>query len=198
MDPQRPDRGPGALAGLEALERRSRRPEPPTPTAPPVQQAPQVADPYAAYDPWTQTAAPQQPAGVPVPRRTRSSVRAKGPFVALLLPAVFGVIALVLLGGSTSTGRGVAGFLFAMLAAPLLPAFGAPLRSGSGAVTGAVVASAALWFVLGAFAGRRATRTPFGGWGRFWGEYLWLASCVWLGAVLAAVASNLVLGRVLV
>ena len=155
------------------------------------------ADPSAADVLWTQ-AAPPAPAGVPVPRRTRSSVRAKGPFVALLLPAVLGLIALVLLGGSTSTGRGVAGFLFAMLAAPLLPAFGAPLRSGSGAVTGAAMASAVLWFLLGAFASRRATRTPFGGWGRFWGEYLWLAGCVWLGAVLAAVASNLVLGRVLV
>jgi hypothetical protein len=132
-----------------------------------------------------------------VTRQVRTSVRTKGPFVALLLPAVLGAIALVLLGGSTSTGRGVAGFGFAVLAAPLLPAFGAPLRSGSGAVTGAVVASAGLWFVLGAFAGRRATRTPFGGWGRFWGEYLWLAMCVWVGAALAAVAANLVLGRVL-
>lgn len=131
----------------------------------------------------------------PVPPAVRRGVRTKGPFVALLLPAVLGVAAMVLLRDSTSVGTGVSGFVLALLAAPLLPAFGAPLRTGSIAVPAA--ASAVLWFVLGTFAAQRATRSGAGGWGRFWSEYAWLASCVWVGAVLAVVAANLVLGRVL-
>lgn len=128
----------------------------------------------------------------------RQRIRRRGAFVGLLLPLVLGVTSWWLLHGSTGAGRGIGGFALALLAAPLLPAFGAPLRSGSGAVTGAIVASAALWFVLGAYAAARSTRRADTGWGRFWVEFLWLSSCVWLGAVLAEVAANLVLGRVLV
>ncbi len=102
---------------------------------------------------------------------------------------------MVLLRDSTTVGTGVSGFLLALLAAPLLPAFGAPLRTGSIAVPAA--ASAVLWFLLGTFAAQRATRSGAGGWGRFWSEYAWLTSCVWVGAILAVVAANLVLGRVL-
>jgi hypothetical protein len=118
--------------------------------------------------------------------------------VALLLPAALGLISIVMLHGSTTATTGVGGFLLALLAAPLLPAFGAPLRAGSAAVIGAVLASAVMWLLLGAFAAKRATRLVSAGWGRFWGEYLWLTSCVWLGAALAVVAANLVLGRVLI
>ena len=137
------------------------------------------------------------PTTAPVARAVHTSIRRSGPFLALVLPSVLGVLAVVALRGSTSTDRGVGGFVLALLAAPLLPAFGEPMRAGSGTVVAAGAASAALWFVLGALAARRATRSPYTGWGRFWSEYLWLSLCVWMGAVLAVVAANLVLGRVL-
>lgn len=146
---------------------------------------------------------PTPPAGAPsttappIDRAARRRIRRTGAIVGLLLPASLGIAAWWTLRGSDGAGRGVGGFVLALLAAPLLPAFGAPLRSGSGAVTAAVAASAGLWFLLGAFAAQRATRVPTAGWARFWGELLWLAACVWLGAVLAVVAANLVLGRVL-
>lgn len=140
---------------------------------------------------------PAAPTAPPTDRAVRRRIRRTGAFVGLLLPAVIGIAAWWTLRASEGTGRGIGGFGLALLAAPLLPAFGAPLRSGTGAVTAAVAASAGLWFVLGAFAAQRATRVPSAGWGRFWGELLWLAACVWLGAVLAVVAANLVLGRVL-
>jgi hypothetical protein len=182
MDPYTSDRAPsagpplggGALAGLEALEAHQRFGPAPAPAPAPT------------------------PTRAPIPRAARHRIRRTGPIVALMLPGMLGVISLVMLRGSTSTTRGVGGFVMALLAAPLLPAFGAPLRTGSGAVFGAVAASAVLWFIIGAVAAHRATRHPWSGWGRFWGEYLWLAACVWLGALLAEVSANLVLGRVLV
>lgn len=144
-----------------------------------------------------QGAAPLTPAGVPVPRRTRGQVRRTGPLVALLLPAIAGAAAVLMLRGSTSTATGVGGFVLSLVAAPLLPVFGEPMRAGSGGVLGAAAASAVLWFVLGSIAAHRATRRPTGGWGAFWAEYLWLCLCAWMGAALAVVAANLVLGRVL-
>jgi hypothetical protein len=175
MDPQPFDHdggGPGALAGLEALEHRLA----PAPTAAPLSERPR-----------------------PVARTSEKirAIRRTGPFVALLLPAAFGLISFVMLRDSTTTTRGVGGFVLALLAAPLLPAFGVPLRTGSGAVLGAAAASAILWLFLGALAAQRATRSPTAGWGRFWAEYLWLCLCAWVGSLLAVAAANLVLGRVL-
>ena len=179
MDSQPFDRGGGAssaLAGLEALEQHLA----PTPPAHQPHQAPPVV--------------------VPVPRAARArigKIRRTGPFVALLLPAALGLVSFVMLRSSTTTTRGIGGFVLALLGAPLLPAFGVPMRTGSSAVLAAAVASAVLWFLLGALAAQRATRIPTAGWGRFWAEYLWLCVCVWVGALLAVVAANLVLGRVL-
>jgi|GEM_PF-2156967 len=131
------------------------------------------------------------------PRAYRSRIRARGPVVALVPPAAMGAAALALLAGDGSAVRGVLGFLLAMLAAPLLAVAGAPLRSGSGPLLVAVVASAVLHVALGTVSARRATRRPVATWGDFWREHAWLLGGAWGGVLLALVASNLVLGRVL-
>jgi uncharacterized membrane protein len=117
--------------------------------------------------------------------------------VALLLPGVLGVFGLLMLRNSQSTARGIGGFVAAVLAAPLLPAFGAPIRSGKSVYLLAVVGSAVVWLAVGALAARRATRRPVATWGGYWAEYLLLALSVWVGVVLSLVAANLVLGRAL-
>ncbi len=117
--------------------------------------------------------------------------------MALLLPGLFGVLGLLMLRNSHSTARGVAGFVAAVLAAPLLPAFGAPIRSGGSVYLLAVVGSAAVWLAVGALAARRATRRPAATWGGYWAEYMLLALSVWVGVMLSLVAANLVLGRAL-
>ena len=117
--------------------------------------------------------------------------------VALVIPTLLGVLALVMLRNSTSTGRGVGGFVAAVLAVPLLPAFGAPIRSGGGLYVLAVVTSAVLWLLIGAVASRRATRGPTARWSAYWAEYLLLLLSVWVGVALSLVAANLVMGRAL-
>jgi len=97
-----------------------------------------------------------------------------------------------------STLRGVLAFLLAVLAAPVLLVAGVPLSGGPGDHSWALLASVAMWLLLGAIAARRATRLPAASWRDFWRDYLWLASGVWLGVVGALVASNLLLGRTLV
>jgi hypothetical protein len=137
------------------------------------------------------------PTDRPAQRSYRRGIRSRGPVVALMLPAALGVLALMLLNDSDSTARGVGGFAAAVLAAPLLPAFGAPIRSGGSLYVMAVVSSAVVWFVVGTVASRRATRGSTARWGSFWAEYLLLAMSVWVGALLSLVAANLVLGRTL-
>jgi hypothetical protein len=117
--------------------------------------------------------------------------------VALFLPAVLGVLSLLMLHNSHSTARGVGGFLAAVFAVPLLPAFGAPLRSGGSMYLLAVVGSGVVWLLIGLVASRRATVRPVATWGGYWAEYLLLALSVWVGVVLSLVAANLVLGRAL-
>ena len=68
----------------------------------------------------------------------RGSIRSRGPLVALVVPALAGVVGLMLLRGNDSTTRGVGGFVLVMLAAPLLTVAGVPLRSGVGVYLAAV------------------------------------------------------------
>ncbi|MCU1362100.1 MAG: hypothetical protein JWN99_3389 [Ilumatobacteraceae bacterium] len=138
---------------------------------------------------------------MPVPRqgaRTyRRSIRARGPLVALVPPAMLGILAMLMLHNSHTTTRGVGGFVAAVFAVPLLPAFGVPVRSGGSLYLLAVVASAVVWLVVGLIASRRATMQPFATWGGYWAEYLLLAASVWVGVVLSLVVADLVLGRTL-
>lgn len=139
--------------------------------------------------------APVQP--VVVHHGSQRGIRSRGPIVALLLPGLLGVLALMMLHNSDSTSRGIGGFVAAVFAAPLLPAFGAPIRSGGSRYLIAVLCSAVVWMGIGALAARRATRRPMATWGGYWAEYLMLALSVWAGVVLSLVAANLVLGRAL-
>jgi hypothetical protein len=131
------------------------------------------------------------------PRAYRSKIRGSGALVALVPPGLLGCISLLLLRGHTSLGRGIAGFLTAILAAPGLLVAGAPLRSGRGVYLAAIAGSAVLWMVVGAISARRATRLPAASWRDYWHEYVWLAAGVWLGVVVALGAVNLIVGRAL-
>ena len=129
------------------------------------------------------------------PRAYRRQIRQLGPVVAVLPPAVLGIVALVLLHNNSSTMRGVVGFLSAVLAAPGLLVGGAPMKGGNGLYVAATAGSAVLWMLIGLAASARATRRPVATWRDFWREYLWLAGAVWAGVVGALVVANLMLGR---
>ena len=127
------------------------------------------------------------------PKEYRRRLRKRGPIAGLFLPAIIGVVGLLLLRNNTQTWRGVGGFLLSIVAAPLLLVTGAPLTTGH-SYTFALLGSAALWVLLGTIAARMATTTPVATWRDYWREFLWLAGGVWIGIVVALVAANLILG----
>ena len=129
--------------------------------------------------------------------RNQAAIRTTGPFLALIPPALLGMLGWWLLRASTTSGRGVAGFGATVLAAPLLPAWGVPLKSGGGRYLTAAAASAILWLVLGVIAAVRSSRDPWVRWHQFWAQYLWYALCAWTGVALSLLAVTLLLGRVL-
>ena len=106
-----------------------------------------------------------------------------------------GGLAWLALHDNSSSVRGLAGFVLAVLAAPGLLMAGMPLASGTDLLIAASAASGLLWWVVGTMAARKATRRPVATWGDYWREYFALAAGVWLGVVLALVAVDLVLGR---
>lgn len=129
------------------------------------------------------------------PRAYRRSLRRLGAPAALLPSAAMGALAWLALHDNSSSVRGIAGFLLAVLAAPGLLIAGMPLATGTAVLVAAAAASGLLWWVVGTIAARKATRRPVATWGDYWREYLWLAAGVWLGVVLSLVAVDLVLGR---
>lgn len=118
--------------------------------------------------------------------------------LALLPPATLAGLSWLLVRDDDSTVRGVASFLLAALAAPVLLVAGVPLSGAPGSHPWAIGASVLLWLLLGAVAARRATRLPVATWRDFWRDFLWLAAGVWLGVLAALAAANLLLGRTLV
>lgn len=115
--------------------------------------------------------------------------------IALAPPAGAGLLALVLLRGNDSLGRGAAGFAAAVLAAPGLLVAGAPLTSGGGRYLVAIACSALAWVVLGTLAAYRATRSPVATWREYWREFAWMLSGVWIGVLFAALMVNFALGN---
>jgi hypothetical protein len=132
------------------------------------------------------------------PRAYRSRIRRRGPLLAVLPAAVLGVAALAMLHGSTTTSRGVGGFLAAVLAAPAMLCFGVPLATGSGPIVSGVLVSALAWLTIGIVAARRATRSPVASWRDYAREWAWLAAGVWLGVFVALGAIRVAVGRLVV
>ncbi|MET0458160.1 MAG: hypothetical protein ABW195_02865 [Ilumatobacteraceae bacterium] len=131
------------------------------------------------------------------PRWYRSRIRSRGPFLALVPPAVLGVLALLLLNVFNGKTSGYGGLLLGVFAAPGLLAVGAPFSSDSVYPIG-VTLSVMLWLVVGAIAAARATRNPMATWTDFWRNYAWLAGGIWVGAIAALVIARFVVGDALV
>ncbi len=159
-----------------------------------------TAERHATYD-RVIASMPNVPSGpsfpaVPLgPRAYRTSIRAAGPILATVPAGVLATASWLLLHDNDSTVRGVAGFLSAVFAAPLLLVAGAPLRAGTSTYWIAVAASLAMWLLVGAGAARRATRRPVASWRDYWREYTWISGPIWVGAIVALVVANLILGR---
>ncbi|MGA0879130.1 MAG: hypothetical protein ACO3SP_08440, partial [Ilumatobacteraceae bacterium] len=86
----------------------------------------------------------------------RQRVLQFAPLMSLTVPMISGILALVLLRGSTSTWRGLIGFVAAVVALPTAPIVGLPVVGGSGRWVAALLSSLALWCLLGIVAARRA------------------------------------------
>lgn len=127
------------------------------------------------------------------PRWFRARIRAWGPLLGVLLPAVVGGFAYGSLRLSDSAWSGAVGLVGGVLAAPGLLAAGAPFGD-RGLYPIAVVASGVMWLAVGFLASRRATRNPLATWGDYWRHYLWLAGGIWVGAGVALGIATVVIG----
>jgi hypothetical protein len=131
------------------------------------------------------------------PRWYRARIRALGPFVALIPPAVLGAIAWLALRLGDGNLSGAIGLVGGVVAAPGLLVMGAPFADESRYPV-AVLLSAPLWMLIGFVAARRATRSPMAMWRDFWQNYAWLALGVVVGACGALAAAAFVLGESLI
>ena len=108
------------------------------------------------------------PAGA-VPQRAdgglasaRDRVRRRGPFVALLVPAITAGLSAIVLEipatGHTSNMLGIVGSVLALLAVPTAVAFGIPVEVGPVRAGLAIATSLVLWALLGWWASRRVSQ----------------------------------------
>jgi hypothetical protein len=131
------------------------------------------------------------------PRWFRLRIRSRGPFLAIIPPAVLGAAALLVLRFFDGKLSGYLGLFLGVAAAPLLLAVGAPFSDTSVWSIG-VALSAMLWLIVGAVAARRTTRNPMAGWPDFWRTYSWLAGGIWIGVVGALLVARYAVGEALV
>lgn len=125
---------------------------------------------------------------------TRRSVRALGGLTGVAVSlsiAVAGWLAKVAVGGAVG---GAVSFTALVAAFPLMPIAGIPAASGTLRIAGAVIASLAVWWVLGQMVAGRVTRRAVAGWQEWTREFLVLGSGLWLGAVGAVLLAALALG----
>ena len=131
------------------------------------------------------------------PRWFRLRIRSRGPFLAVIPPAVLGAVALVSLNLFEGKTSGYVGLILGVLAAPVLLVVGAPFSDSSLWSIG-IALSAMLWLIVGAVAARRTTRNPMAGWPDFWRTFFWLAGGIWIGAGAALVVARYAVGEALV
>ncbi len=131
------------------------------------------------------------------PRWFRLRIRSRGPFLAVIPPAVLGAVALLSLNLFDGKTSGYVGLILGVLAAPILLAVGAPFSDSSLWSIG-IALSAMLWLIVGAVAARRTTRNPMAGWPDFWRTFFWLAGGIWIGAAAALVVARYAVGEALV
>ena len=125
---------------------------------------------------------------------TRRSVRSRGGLTGIVVSlsiVVVGWLLKVVLGGAVG---GAVSFVALVAAFPLMPVAGIPAASGTLRIAAAVLASLAVWWVLGQMVAGRVTRRAVAGWREWTREFLVLGSGLWLGAVGAVLLAALALG----
>jgi hypothetical protein len=128
------------------------------------------------------------------PQWYRARIRRLGPVLALIVPAVLGLVAVAALALFDGRASGWTGLILGVCAAPGLLAIGVPFASTSTYPVGIAI-SAVLWLAVGYVAARIATRNPVASFTDFWRAYRWLAIGVWIGVLAALAGSSLILGR---
>ncbi len=131
------------------------------------------------------------------PRWFRSRIRSRGPFLALVPPAILGAVAMLALEYFDGKLSGYTGLICGVFAAPGLLVVGVPF-SGDEVYAIGITLSVLLWLVVGAVAARRATRNPMASWADFWRTFWWLAGGIWLGCIAALVVARISFGDALV
>lgn len=128
------------------------------------------------------------------PRWYRAQLRRRGPFLALIVPAIVGVGSALVLRLFESAWSGAIGLIGAVFAAPTLLVAGAPF-SDRGIYPIAVAAAIPLWMLIGWLAARRATRNPMADWSDYWGHLALLTGATWAGAAAAMAIATVSLGE---
>ena len=131
------------------------------------------------------------------PRWFRTRIRSRGPFLAIVPPLLLGAVSLLALNLFDGKLSGRVGLILGVMAAPALPAVGAPFSDPDVYPIGVAI-SALLWLVVGAIAAHRSTRNPMATWSDFWRTFLWLAGGIWVGAMVALLVARLAVGDALV
>jgi hypothetical protein len=123
----------------------------------------------------------------------RTQVRQRGGLIAVGTSLAISLIGLLLVALPGSL-FGVLGFLFLLVALPVLPMLGVPAVSSNTAYLLAFFLSMVLWFAVGHVSALRATRKAVSGWPEWIQEFRPFAIGIWVGALLSLAISTVVLG----
>jgi len=123
----------------------------------------------------------------------RTQVRQRGGMIAVGTSIGVSLIGLLLIALPGSL-LGVLGFLFLLVALPVLPMLGVPAVSSNTAYVLAFFLSMVLWFAVGHISALRATRKAVTGWPDWIQEVRPFAIGIWVGALLSLAISTVVLG----
>ena len=96
--------------------------------------------------------------------------------------------------GRACAAKGAGVFTLTLGSLPTAMLVGIPFEGGSARYLLAVSTSTAVWLVVGAVAGQRATRAAVATWRDWWREYLLLAGAMWCGVLLALAVVAVALG----